>query len=693
MPPIGVLSYGAGGVAFLVLSLLALRHWQGRLQGGLLLAAAAASALWAGYASLASWSGPAFDHAGVRVVEVVRNLLWYGFLFTILGNLREEEPARRGVRVWSRAGIFGLGAVLIVLILAEAGITQAEPAPPWLEQLVRAGLVIMVVIGLVLIEQLFRNAPPDRRWGVKHMCVGLGGIMAYDFYLYADALLFSQMDEALWQARGIINALVVPLIGLSAARNPQWAMELSVSHRMVFHSAALFGTGLYLVLMAAAGYYIRVSGGTWGAVLQATFLFGALVVLVVLLFSGHMRARLKVFLSKHFFSYKYDYRDEWLRFIATLSDDRSGDDLPIRTIRALAQIVESPGGLLFLRDEAGPFALRAEWNLSAPLEYRALPADAALPQYLKATLWVVDLDEFETEPDLYEGLTLPSWLHRSAYRFIVPLMHEDELMGFIALARTRTHIDFNWEDSDLLKTAGRQAAAHLAQMQAAQALTEARQFETFNRLAAFVIHDLKNLVAQLSLLVTNAGRHKGNPAFIDDMVATVESSVARMNRLLEQLRSGRAGRETTLVSLAEVVREVVTAKSVGQPVPRCSECNDATVTADRDRLAAVIGHLIQNAQDATPNDGQVEVRLRQDADRGIVIVEDTGVGMAREFIREHLFQPFYTTKGSAGMGIGAYEAREFARSLGGDLLVESAPDKGTMARLEIPLAGRVSDPG
>jgi putative PEP-CTERM system histidine kinase len=399
-----------------------------------------------------------------------------------------------------------------------------------------------------------------------------------------------------------------------------------------------------------------------------------------------------VFVSKHFFHYKYDYREEWLRFTRTLSDDGSGDDLPVRSIRGIAQIVESPGGILCLRNDTGAFAISADWNLSAPREAQNVPPDHELVRFLEDRVWVVDLDEYEDAPEVYAGLGLPDWMDGSAHRFIVPLMHEDALLGFIVLARPRTEVDFNWEDHDVLKTAGRQVAAHLAQMLAAQALTEARQFETFNRLSAFVVHDLKNLVAQLSLLVCNAEKHGTNPEFVRDMVTTVGSSVSRMNRLLEQLRAAREhgvgkDRQMGVVRMAAVIREVIAARSGTRPQPQCEETDpEVLVATDLDRMASVLSHLVQNAQEATPGDGRVVVRLRREGDRGIVLIEDTGNGMDAEFIRKYLFQPFYTTKGGAGMGIGAYEAREFARALGGDLTVHSVPNQGTTVRLEFPVA-------
>jgi putative PEP-CTERM system histidine kinase len=267
-------------------------------------------------------------------------------------------------------------------------------------------------------------------------------------------------------------------------------------------------------------------------------------------------------------------------------------------------------------------------------------------------------------------------------------LHE-QLSGFVVLAHSEfapVTRHFNWEDCDLLKTAGRQAASHLAQLEAAQALSEARQFETFNRLSAYVVHDLKNLVAQLSLVVSNSAKHKHNPLFMDDVIRTVDNSVARMNRLLAQLRCDVAiTTQTSCVDLAQLLNEIVLGDRSGRPPPALEiQKKRIFVNANRDRLTAVIGHVIQNARDATPLNGHITVRMRAEEKFALVEVEDTGCGMDETFIRESLFRPFKTTKGSSGMGIGAYETREFVRSLGGDVDVVSRPGQGSIFRLHLP---------
>jgi putative PEP-CTERM system histidine kinase len=315
--------------------------------------------------------------------------------------------------------------------------------------------------------------------------------------------------------------------------------------------------------------------------------------------------------------------------------------------------------------------------------------------YLSARRWIVNLDEYASDPEAYDGLVLPPWLAESRRIWlIVPLSHDDDLLGFVLLERPRTPQQLNWETLDLLKTAARQAASYLALEQAAKALADARQFEGFNRLSAFVVHDLKNLIAQLSLVARNAERHKDNPAFLDDAIATIRNSIDKMSRLLAQLRGAVPGNGSDPVELQEVVREAVAERCGREPRPQLAVENAlrTVVYADRDRLIAVIGHIIQNAQEATPPSGSVTVRLRRDERQAAIEVSDNGVGMDAAFVRERLFKPFDSTKGLTGMGIGAYECREFIRALGGRVDVDSHPGEGTTFSMILPLVEETSEP-
>ncbi|MBW8329012.1 MAG: PEP-CTERM system histidine kinase PrsK [Thiobacillus sp.] len=676
---LAAVGYGLAALTYLGLSGLIIASWRQRPQGRLLMLATGLSAAWGGMSALAAWGmlPPRLELAA----EVVRNGAWLALLLYIL-RLRLPPGASLPAPLHL---IRTLASVLVIGLLLASVMPFIAPTQPVLARWAgNLGLVLLTVMGLVLVEQVYRSTRPEDRWAIKFLCLGLGGLFIYDFYLYANAALFNAMDARVWAARGYVAALVTPLIAVSAARNPEWAAPVGLSRSMAFHTASLLGAGIYLLLMAGAGYYLRLFGGEWGDVVQTVFIFAAAMLLVLLMFSGTLRARLRVFLSKHFFSYRYDYREEWLNFTRTLTEGQPGEQLCERAVEALAKLLESPGGALWMREDNAGYQRASHWNW-ADIQGTE-PADSPFIQWLASKQWVVDLDEMKTRRDLYGDLDTPAWIQRADDAWlVVPLMLHDELLGFVVLKHSLGNVSFNWEVSDLLKVAARQAAAHLAQMRASNQLIVARQFESFNRTTTFIIHDLKNLIAQLSLLLANAEKHKHNPEFQADMLDTVENAVARMNKVLAQLRRGSGEAQAQSVELADILNDAAASKQAYKLRPVLELPPAALrVRAERERLTRAIGHLLQNALEATPQNGHVTVRAFEEAGLAIIEIIDTGNGMDDEFIRTRLFQPFDSTKG-AGMGIGAYECRETLRALNGNIEVDSTPGRGTRFRLSLPL--------
>jgi putative PEP-CTERM system histidine kinase len=535
------------------------------------------------------------------------------------------------------------------------------------------------------VEQLFRNVSENVRWGAKPMCLGLACVFGFDLYLYAEGLLFGRFDGDVHGFRSMAHALAVPLLFVASRRGANWIMRLQVSHAAAFHSATLVLVGGYLLFMSAVGYYVRWFGGEWGRALQLGLLVAGLVTLGVLMFSGSLRAWLRVFVSKNFYSYRYDYREEWLRFTTLLSANRSPQEMGGLIVQGLAKMVECPAGSLWLRSVSMPsYFQAATWNTAA-LEVTE-PDDSPLCQFLQDKGWVVDLDEYRSSPRRYERLSLPTWLLGTPNGWlVVPLLAGDELRAFVVLARPRTGIQLNWEVLDLLKTAGRQAASHLVQMQATEALLEARKFEAFNKMSAFVVHDLKNIVAQLSLMLKNAERLHDNREFQQDMLLTVESSLEKMRRLMLQLREGAAPAGGSRgVDLTAIVRRL---QGMAQTQGRflTAELSERLATrGHEERLERVLGHLVQNALDATPAEGRVWLNVSRHSGQVKVEVGDTGSGMSEEFVRTKLFRPFNTTK-THGMGIGTYESFQYIRELGGSMSVDSAVGTGTVVSVLLPL--------
>lgn len=679
MAEVAIWSYGVAAVAYLSFALYIFFAWRGALPGGVLFGAVSISGLWAALSAFEARGAPPLAGFVAAVVDILRSAGWYAFLIVLSRPLWGR---------WSRwpalAAALVVGAQVLALGLDVTGMAGALPIQP-----VIGAWLAHAVVGLMLVEQLYRGMPAVSRWGLKPLCLALAAGYIFELYLFADALLFSRIDVDVWATRGIAHALLIPLIALAGTRSPSWTLRMSVSREMVFHSTALAGAGLYLMVIAGAAYYVRYFGGDWGRALQMALLFAGLVLLGALLFSGAVRARLRVFISKHLFSYRYDYRAEWLRFTQALSSADRSLDLGQSVIKALSDLVESPGGGLWLADSYGKCVFHSRLN-HAPVDV-VEPLESPLCSFLSDTGWVLNIEEYRSQPSRYKRLALPEWLSRLDEAWLViPLQTADRLIGFVVLSSPRTRFDIDWEVLDLLKTAQRQAAGYLDRMLAAEALLEARKFDSFNRMSAFVVHDLKNLVAQLSLMLKNAQRHRDNPEFQQDMLDTVAHVESRMRGLMAQLQEKRSIDPPRAIDLAPLLRDVCGLKCGRLPAVELviEAAGTVEVSAHPQRLERIIGHVVQNALDATPEDGKVLLTLAPaEGGRARLIVEDTGCGMSPEFVRERLSRPFQTTK-SSGMGIGVYETRQYLEEIGGTLHYDSEVGHGTRVTIELPCIRR-----
>jgi putative PEP-CTERM system histidine kinase len=676
-------SYGLAAVAFTAFALDLLRQGYAskstNRSATLLVVAIASSALWAWVSLVDLFSDRVAYRLMAAAADVLRYAGWCGFLLLVLRTSAEDHLPRGG------AWLAPAAVTVLTLALALQGLATVDILVAPESRIVLLSALSLPVLGMVLVEQLFRNVQEDARWNAKPLCLGLAGIFVFDLYLFSEGVLFGRMDPDALGVRGIVHALMIPLLMVSMKRRHDWISRLRMSRQAAFQSATLMISGLYLVFISSVGYYVRYFGGDWGRALQLALVFAALVLLLILALSGSVRAKLRVLLGKHFFRYRYDYREEWLRFTQTLLPRHTPQEMGQQVVRGLADMLESPGGGLWTRamNEA-VFTNAGRWN--TPAQDDAEPMNSPFSQFLTRSGWVIDLDEYRNAPQRYGALVLPSWLLAMPQAWlIVPLRVGDELTGFVVLSRARTPMDVNWEVHDLLKTAGRQAASFLAQMQATEALLEVRKFDAFNRMSAFVVHDLKNIVTQLSLMMKNAKRLHANPEFQQDMLMTVENALDRMRQLMLQLREGATPPGKAFGVDLDGVAQRIAAAAAGRGRQLELQVTDKVVTrGHEERLERVIGHLVQNAFDATDPAGRVWIRLDRAGSQARIEVGDTGCGMSKEFVRDHLFKPFQTTK-QAGMGIGAYESFQYVQELGGTIQVHSEPGEGTRVTLLLPV--------
>jgi putative PEP-CTERM system histidine kinase len=439
---IGYYSYLGAAFAYGFFAILLLFSWRESLQGKLLFISAFISVCWALIAVKISLHQESYLIA-YQAFEVLRYIAWYVFLLNLfyLGFSDKKQTSnsyQKFIR-WALPLSVGFAALLLINeILADIFSLSGQFV------LGITGNIILSLIGLAIIEQLFRNASARFRWATKYLFFGAGGIFAFDFYLYADALLFRSINQGLWDARGVVHFIAVPLLAISSARNKNWSLNIFVSRDIVLNTTVILGGGLYLLAMAGAGYYVREFGGSWGGVGQIMFFTLAVVFLFIVLSSTQLRAQTKVFLGKHFYKNKYDYRIEWLRLTEDLNDNLQTKNHYQTAIEAIAHIVEARAGLLWLRDAQGNFNNAGVWQ-NKHLDIIE-GEDSSLIKFLAEKGFVVNLRELETRAEEYKDLVPPAWLEKVDQPWlIIPLYGIDSLLGFVVLSNPLVIRSINWE--------------------------------------------------------------------------------------------------------------------------------------------------------------------------------------------------------------------------------------------------------
>jgi putative PEP-CTERM system histidine kinase len=284
------------------------------------------------------------------------------------------------------------------------------------------------------------------------------------------------------------------------------------------------------------------------------------------------------------------------------------------------------------------------------------------------------------------------FMRKFAYQLAVPIYQHESLWGIVFMrALEQEKRSLNWELRDYLSALTDQITNFIFHEESSKALAENAQFAAFNRMSAFVVHDLKNVLAQINLILSNAQQHKSNPEFIDDTFETLQYTQERMDKMLKQLTNKKieAKQSVKTTDIVKELKTLITQKCcLLKPCPVMLTEQSIEIKIDSEKFINVMYHLINNAQQACEESGSVKVDVKLEQNRVQISIEDNGTGMSEDFIQERLFKPFDTTKGNAGMGIGAYDAKQFVDECGGNIVVNSEVGKGTQFIVYLPIESK-----
>lgn len=659
-----------------------------------------------------------YSGAGKAIVASLAMTALWCLAVTVEGELSLVAQGLLGLRnlayLWAIYAMFAsdgrhtslaeVGPVVAVLCLVDILV----PAVQFIEHRINPALlsegqlyqlnIMLAMLGvvgsLVLVHNLYASASSSGRQMLRWPALALAAVWVFELNLYTVAYLAQHWPVELAALHGLLDIGFAGILALGVMKGRE-PLRLRPSRRITFQSMSLIVIGLYFVAMIAIARWLANEGGAWARWWQFSFLIAAISAAALLLPSRRARGWMRVMLTKHFFAHRYDYREEWLRFASTIGGQgRDAPPLQQRAVQALADITDSPAGLLLTLDESGELALAARWQWpTADVPAQAMPLASA--QILAASYHILDLDTVRSGADGQSGdakakvgpIIIPEWLREESRAWaVVPLRHNARLVGVVILARPPHDRKLDWEDFDLLRVVAQQIGTYLAEYQGQQALAEAARFDDFHRRIAFVMHDIKNLSSQLSLLARNAERHAENPAFRADMLVTLRNSADKLNHLVARLSRYGAGTVDKVepVKVGHLAQQLAAGFRARHNV-QVIEREACTIAGQQHMVEQVLTHLVQNAVDASGPEQPVFVSIAGDGRDGRIEIVDSGHGMSPEFVRNRLFKPFDSSK-PGGFGIGAYEARELVRAMHGRLDVESREGIGTRFIIRLPLA-------
>lgn len=627
----------------------------------------AVTSVWA--ASAALWLKPEMN--GLQgLLDVARMLSWYGYLLHLYRR-SEMGPA------WQIRGFISLEiGALIVGVLAGAELI-GDDSYALLSVPITLRLTI-AVFELLLIENLYLNLPEHARWHVALPCVLLGGIACFDILITADAVLFHHLSIPLTSARRVVMLVIAPLLVLAAFRGQRWNEPIRLSRAAVFHSATLVLSGSVLLALALAGELLRRFNDEIGWVTELSLIFLGMLGLLLFLSSRSARSVIQRVVVHHFFADRYDYRLQWLQCIATLSGTSSNERviLPIRAIRAVADVVNSPSGSFYSFDATSrALTWTASWNMASNV---GLSSDQPQLEHAIRDGIVVELIKDENDAENGLGQLGPAWL-------AVPLQHSIGVIGLIIIGLPRVHFRLDQEVFDLLRIVGREIATYTVEQQATEVISQTKELRSYGERFSFVAHDIKNVSSQLALLLKNAEIYISNPEFQHDMLRTVQASVQKIDLLLARLDLNASDEQAFHIAPVAHLRTLVANYKRSRDVKLTADVESglSEVAISGTDFDTAITHLLDNAVDASA-DRPLEIRVEFKGLAVFIDIIDQGVGMSEDFIRDELFTPFRTGK-YGGSGIGAYQARELIRRGGGRLVVTSCKGIGTTMRVVLPL--------
>ena len=539
-------------------------------------------------------------------------------------------------------------------------------------------VLVSVLIMAWRLEVLWRSLDRKSRLPYKYLMLGFFLIIGSLGWSTSFRLTYLRLnaDHLLLLSILLLLAWLLSLHAVAGSRLLN--RRIFISRKVVYSTITPLIFALYFIGVGLISLLMETFGWSIHFVLQWIIIVSGLLLIAALSLSTRVRDLIRYYISTHFYVNKYEYRDEWLNFSELLHHKLTENGV----IEALRQLLHDSLYTdvikIWVGDEKAGFHLTGQSNPGSGNPAADISPDDPLIDYLKEVSYLDCLAPAGENQKGWFPLDKTNFYKALGLVLLVPLSIGGNFVGIIGLGPEYTGGKYGKDDFDLLAAISSQAASALLAVRMAEELAKAREQSAWHTLSAFVLHDIKNAATMLSLVQKNAPQHIHNPEFQQDMLASVDDALKRMNKIQARLNTLKGDIEPAIktADAEQLLREICT--RIDRKLDRVhieTECpTDQPIRTDPDFLGIILENLVLNAMEAGAEKNhavRVQILIEILENKAFRMeCKDNGPGIPNTLLPKQLFDPFISLK-PKGSGIGLWQVKRLVESLGGTIAAQN----------------------
>ncbi len=560
-------------------------------------------------------------------------------------------------------------------------------------------ILALHIYALYSLEKTWHYAHEYQRRITRLFFIPMIVLIVFNIFFYTTTYIYHSINPMILQLNLIVQGITFPVLLIGFFRYRIANEKVTIPRNTVYSSFSLFLSGAAFLGVGTTLYLFKILSIDFEWFESTLLVFSIAFLLFLLVSSGNMRRRIIRFVNSQFYSNKYDYRDQFFRLNQAYLDSTTLDNAVINLVENIKYAVTATDAFVFLKDpHSNSFTLKRNPEFGT-MDSITIPAnDPVVLAFEKNTAPLVLNHQNATEREQNVLASLDKRMQSLSPTNIFPIVHNGIINGILLIVIKSRKLDI--EDNALIHVFTQAIGSLYHKNFLKQKEVESGQFQSFNQIVSFVVHDLKNQIATLSLIAKNADTYIENPEFQKSLIRSIRTCAENLTALTEKLSKSRKGLvfSITVDPVLPIIEKVITSPLVTEnDGVRVEWINKESCNASIDSTALehVVINIIKNAIEAMEGNGILRVYCG-DADSkametlkrfnlsdsqiekrtAVICIEDNGCGMDSDFVEYKLFKPFETTK-DKGIGIGLYQCKTYIEKMNGILLCSSAAGEGT----------------